>query len=83
MLGRTKYKLIYLNIIFDIYEYYRQNLNTLIINKSFNEVKTLCKEKFEEASLTVKKMKKETNNGSNHQNLIRWDNALNQKLTIN
>jgi len=83
-LGRTKYKLIYLNIIFDIYEYYRQNLNTLINNnKSFNEVKTLCKEKFKEASLTVKKMKKETNNGSNYQNLIRWDNALNQKLTIN
>jgi len=81
---RSNKVLIYINLIFDIYEYYRQSLDTKInIEMSYDEVKKMYDETFEEASLTVKKMKNETNSGINFQNLNKWNSNLNQKLGIN
>lgn len=74
-------KLIYIGFIFDIYEIYNQRLKNEISNKmTFEEAKILCDEKFEEASITVEKMKNETNGGLNYQNLLRWETTINQKL---
>ena len=80
---RTKNKLIYINLIFDIYEYYRQNLIAVVNkNMNFDTVKDMCKEKFQEATLTVKKMENETNSGLNFQSLVRWNNTIKAKLNI-
>jgi hypothetical protein len=80
---RSKNMLVYLNLTFDIYEFYRQKLDGKINdNMTFNEVKKLCDEKFKEASITIKKMKKETNSGLNFQNLINWNNDIKTKLNI-
>jgi len=75
---RTKNKLVYVNLVFDIYEYYRQSLeNKITDNMTFEKMKKMCKNKFEEASITVKKLKKETNSGKNYQNLMQWNNKIN------
>jgi hypothetical protein len=82
---RTRNKLIYINLIFDIYEYYRQSLDP---QKEFsnqmtsNEIKKMFDDKFIEASETVKKMGKETSFGTNYQNLIRWNNKMNLRLNV-
>lgn len=81
--GRTKNKLVYINIIFDLYEYYRGILQAQISpGTTFEEARVLCDERFEEASVMVKKMQKETNSGLNYQNLIRWNNQIKSKLDI-
>ncbi len=81
---RTNKKLVYINLIFDIYEYYRQNLDTQINNKmTYGEVKKMCNEKFEEASSTVEKMKEETNSGLNFQELYKWNSKIKDKLGVN
>tara|TARA_R110001583_G_scaffold103863_3_gene251151 strand:+ start:38000 stop:39775 length:1776 start_codon:yes stop_codon:yes gene_type:complete len=78
---RIKNKLIYIGLVFDIYEIYNQRLKNEISNEmTFEEAKILCDEKFKEASITVEKMKNETNSGLNHQNLLRWETTINQKL---
>jgi len=80
---RSKNKLIYLNLIFDIYEYYRQGSEDQVTDKmTFEQVKEICKKQFEEASVTVEKMKNETNSGLNYQNLIRWNSKVKSKLDI-
>lgn len=81
--SKSKEKLIYLNIAFDIYEYYRRQLDEEITKElTFNEAKKLVDAKFKKASITVKKMKKETNAGLNFQNLIKWNNNLKRKINI-
>jgi len=71
----------YINLIFDIYEIYNQELKTKLSKiRSFEEATVLCDEKFEEVSLIVDKMKKETNLGLDYQNLVRWKTTINQKL---
>ena len=78
---RIKNKLIYIELVFDIYEIYNQRLKNEISNEmTFEEAKILCNEKFEEASITVEKMKNETNGGLNYQNLLIWETTINQKL---
>ncbi|QCX40947.1 hypothetical protein FF125_21775 [Aureibaculum algae] len=80
---RTKNKLVYLNIAFDIYEYYATLLEIQLANNiTFEEAKMACKTKFDEASLIVKKMKSETKLGSDYQNLTKWNNYIKQKLNI-
>ena len=75
--------LIYLNLTFDIYEYYRQKLDLEIHQKmTFDEVKELGDENFKKASLMIKRMKKETNSGINFQSLILWNNDIKSKLGI-
>ncbi|MDX5584723.1 MAG: carboxypeptidase-like regulatory domain-containing protein [Aureibaculum sp.] len=81
--GHTKNKLVYLNLIFDIYEYHRQSLMTQITDKmTFEKSKNLCKKKFVEASMTVEKMKNETNSGKNYQSLTKWNTLIKSKLNI-
>ena len=79
--NRTKNKLIYIELIFDIYEIYNQRLTNEISNEiTFEKAKILCDKKFKEATITVEKMKNETNNGLDYQNLIRWQTTINNKL---
>ena len=81
--GRTKNKLAYINIMFDIYEYYRGILQTQISpGTTFEEARELCDERFEEASVMVKKMQKKTNSGLNYQNLLQWNNQIKSKLNV-
>ncbi|MDH5412532.1 MAG: hypothetical protein OEW87_00215, partial [Flavobacteriaceae bacterium] len=80
---RSKLKLIYLNLIFDIYEYHRQVLEAQVSDKMLiDEVKLMCKLKYEEASKVVKNMNKETNYGNNYQALVRWNSKIKGKLGI-
>ncbi len=79
----SRYKLIYINIIFDIYEYYRQSLQTSInSDMSFDEIKKLCQIKFDEATITVKKFKAETKLGTNKEKLSVWNTKIKSKLHI-
>ena len=81
--NRTNNKLIYLNIIFDIYEYYRQLAIAQIHNKmKFEDAKLIFDKKYKEANLKVEQMKKETNYGLNNQNLMKWNNKIKKKLDI-
>lgn len=81
--NRSKLKLVYLNTIFDIYEYHKQVLEAQVSDKMpFDEVKLMCEEKFEEASKVVKNMNKETNYGNNYQALVRWNSKIKGKLGI-
>ncbi len=81
--NRTNNKLIYLNIIFDIYEYYRQMAIAQINKKkNFEEVKIIFDKKYKEASIKVEQMKNETNYGLNNQNLMKWNNKIKSKLEI-
>ncbi len=79
--NRIKNKLVYIGLIFDVYEVYNQRLKNEISNEmTYEEAKILCDKKFEEASITVEKMKNETNSGLNFQNLLRWKIVINEKL---
>ncbi len=81
--GESVNKLVYVNLIFDIYEYYRQSLEDEITKEmAYSEVKKLCNKKFKEASATIKKMKKATNSGTSFQGLIIWNNKIKNKLNI-
>ena len=82
---RTRNKLIYINLIFDIYEYYRQSLDPqkeFIDQMTSNEIKELFDNKFSEASEMIDKMKKETSFGNHYQNLVRWNNKINLRLGV-
>ncbi|PHR72569.1 MAG: hypothetical protein COA67_04795 [Lutibacter sp.] len=83
--NRTKNKLIYLNLVFDIYEYHRRSLDSqskYINQMSYAEIKKMYDEKFFEATALVKKMKKETGKGTKYQNLIKWNKMINDILAI-
>ena len=80
---RSKNMLIYLNLSFDIYEYYRQKLELDINDEmTFEEVKKLTSKRIKDATLTVEKMKKETNSGLNFQKLMRWNKSIKSKLNV-
>jgi len=82
--NRINHKLMYINLIFDIYEVYNRKLsNQLTKDISFEKAKILCNQKFNKATLTVKKMTADTNNGMSFQNLIRWSERVKQKLKNN
>ncbi len=82
--NRINHKLMYINLIFDVYEIYNRELKTeLSKSSSFDEAKILCDKKFNEASLAVKKLTGETNSGANFQNLIRWSEKINKKMQEN
>ncbi|PHQ57606.1 MAG: hypothetical protein COC16_00350 [Lutibacter sp.] len=81
--SRSKNMLVYLNLTFDIYEYYRQKLASEINDEmTFSQVKVLCNETFKKATQTVEKMKMETNSALNFQYLMRWNNEIKSKLDI-
>ncbi|NOR28075.1 MAG: hypothetical protein GQ540_06060 [Lutibacter sp.] len=79
--NRINHKLMYINLIFNVYEIYNQELKAeLSKSSSFEEAKTLCEQKFNEATLKVKKLTVDTNKGTNFQNLVRWSEKIKQKL---
>ncbi len=76
-------KLVYFNLIFDIYEYYRQKIETINLkNSSFDNIKLEYENAYKEATEIVKQLKKETNRGDNFQQLINWNNKIKSKLGI-
>ncbi|PHR72567.1 MAG: hypothetical protein COA67_04785 [Lutibacter sp.] len=76
-------KLTYINLIFDVYEHYRQEAeDETHENLNYEEVKTLYNKKFNEASETVNQIKKKTNLGKNYQNLIVWSNKIKNKFNV-
>jgi hypothetical protein len=80
---RTDKNLMYINLIFDVYEYFRReiehNPNQGIV---FEELKEISEKTFIEATEIVAKMKTETNSGDNFQSLMRWNNKIKSKLNI-
>ncbi len=79
--NRINHKLMYINLIFDVYEIYTRELKVALSkSSSFEDAKILCEQKFNEATLTVKKMTADTNKGTSFQNLIRWSEKVKQKL---
>lgn len=80
---RTKNKLIYINIIFDIYEVFRQGAAIKIANHmTLDDIKNLYTTAYDEASLSVKNFAMETSNGLDYQNLLRWNNKIKSKLKV-
>jgi CarboxypepD_reg-like domain len=79
---RTENKLIYIGVIFDIYEVFNQKLKTSLSNKiTFEEAKVESDKKFKEATDFINIMKAETASGLNSQKLIRWSKRI--KLRLN
>jgi len=82
--NRTNHKLMYINLIFDVYEIYNRELKAeLSESSSYEEAKILSDKKFEEATATVDKMKLETGKGTSFQDLVRWSENVNEKLNSN
>lgn len=80
---RTKNKLVYYNIIFDIYEVYRQlGASRITENMTFAEVKSVYDEMHVGASSEVKKIEKETRQGNDYNGLVKWNNRIKAKLNI-
>jgi hypothetical protein len=80
---RTKNKLVYLNIIFDIYEVYRQLAASRITeDMSFDKAKSIYDEMYKAASTEVKKLEKETRQGNDYEGLVKWNNRIKAKLKI-
>ncbi len=80
---RTKNKLVYFNIIFDIYEVYRQLAASRIIeDMAFDKAKSIYDEMYIAASTEVKKMDKETHHGNNYEDLVKWNGRIKAKLNI-
>ena len=78
---RVPKKLIYINIIFDMYEVYNKELKMLLNDEiTFEEAKILCDEKFKEATELINIMKRETNFGLNFQKLKRWQTRIKRRL---
>ncbi len=81
--NRTTNKLVYINIMFDIYEYFKQEIpNEITSDTSFEEVKFLCDKKFKEAEKAINRFNDDTNLGNDYQNLMQWNNSIKSKLNI-
>jgi hypothetical protein len=76
-------KLIYINLMFDLYEYYRLDLEKSIVNNmNYDQAKNICERKFNEASKIVEKMRIQTSSGDNLQYLMNWNNKMKSKMNI-
>ncbi|MDN3492723.1 carboxypeptidase-like regulatory domain-containing protein [Winogradskyella bathintestinalis] len=81
--NRTKNKLVYINIMFDIYEYYKQEITNKITSQtSYDDVKNLCEKQYKEAEKAIKRLNNDTNLGNDYQNLIGWNSSIKSKLNI-
>ncbi|MBV1888235.1 MAG: carboxypeptidase-like regulatory domain-containing protein [Urechidicola sp.] len=70
-------KLIYFNLVFDIYEFYRQNIEIATDeNTSFKKIKLSFDSEFNEATKLIEQMQNETSSGENFQQLILWNNKI-------
>jgi len=82
--NRINHKLMYINLIFDVYEIYNRELKAeLSKSSSYEEAIILSDKKFNEASLTVKKITLDTNSGANFQTLIKWSEKIGKKIREN
>lgn len=78
---RSKKALVYLNLIFDIYEFHRQEIEEEVKdNMSFEEAKKTYDILYLRATITVNDMKHETNFGSNNTVLNNWASKIKSKL---
>lgn len=78
---RSQNKLMYVNQIFNIYEIFNQRLSTeLNTTITLDKAIKLCESYYEEANETVEKMNLETEKGANFQQLIKWNETVNEKL---
>lgn len=79
---RTKDALDYINLTFNIYEYNRQIMESLITEEmTFSEVKNLTKRTFREASKMAKNMRKVTFQGTSRENMADWNQIIKPHLT--
>ncbi|WP_457619227.1 hypothetical protein [Lutibacter sp.] len=79
--NRTQNKLIYIGVIFDIYEVFNRELKDQLKNiTNFNDAKVACNTKFKEATTLVNKMKLDTELGLNSRKLKRWSERIKLKL---
>ena len=80
---RTKDKLVFINMVFDIYEVYRRLAAFRIRNEmSFDQVKAVYDEIYQGASIEVKKMEKETIRGTDQEALVKWNDRIKNKLGV-
>ncbi|MEX0315718.1 MAG: carboxypeptidase-like regulatory domain-containing protein [Allomuricauda sp.] len=78
-----KNKLAYINMMFDIYEVYRQLAASRITDAmTFDEAKTVYDEIYNGAAIEVKKMEKETGKGTIQQGMVKWNNKIKTRLGI-
>ncbi|WP_456422250.1 carboxypeptidase-like regulatory domain-containing protein [Lutibacter sp.] len=79
--NRTQNKLIYIGVIFDIYEVFNRELEYQLAGiTNFEAAKVACDKKFEEATTLVNQMKIETELGLNSRKLERWSERIKLKL---
>ncbi|MDC6363521.1 MULTISPECIES: carboxypeptidase-like regulatory domain-containing protein [Flavobacteriaceae] len=79
----TKNKLIYINLLFDIYEIYRRLANSRIKDgMTFTEMKSIYDEVYEGANVEAKNMSKETDYGDNLEALAKWNGRIKSRLDI-
>ncbi|VAW27199.1 hypothetical protein MNBD_BACTEROID04-157 [hydrothermal vent metagenome] len=82
--NRTQNKLIYIGVIFDIYEVFNRELKHQLKNiTNFNDAKVACYTKFKEATDLVNQMKSDTELGLNSKKLKRWSERIKLKLNGN
>lgn len=79
--NRAKKSLVYLNLIFDIYEFHRQELEAKIDDSlSYEEVKEIYNILYLKATIAVNDMQNETNFGINNEVLNSWTSEIKAKL---
>ncbi|WP_198440063.1 carboxypeptidase-like regulatory domain-containing protein [Pareuzebyella sediminis] len=80
---RSKNRLIYLNMIFDIYEIYRQlAASRITTDMSFEEAKSIFEQIYAGATAEVENFKRETYNGNDKEKLMQWNNRIKSKLDV-
>lgn len=79
----TRNKLIYINLLFDIYEIYRQLGNSRIKEgMTFDEMKAIYDEVYDGANAEAKNMRKETDHGDDLEALRKWNGRIKSRLKI-
>lgn len=79
----SRNRLAYINMIFDIYEAYRQLASSRTTNEMHSdEVKAIFDEIFQGAAIEVKKMQRETQRGADQEALQLWNRKINARLGV-
>ncbi|TMU57061.1 carboxypeptidase-like regulatory domain-containing protein [Flagellimonas algicola] len=79
----SRNRLAYINIIFDIYEVYRQLASSRITDSmNSDEAKAIFDEIYQGAAIEVKKMQKETQRGADQEALQLWNRRINARLGV-
>ncbi|WP_431122130.1 carboxypeptidase-like regulatory domain-containing protein [Flagellimonas flava] len=79
----SRNRLAYINIIFDIYEVYRQLASSRITESmGSEEAKAIFDEIYQGAAIEVKKMERETQRGADQEALRLWNRRINARLGV-